>query len=474
VSPIANLAYHLDCLGHQISCTLGAYETLWRNTWSWTPEDDAQLQAWRALKQRYPRTVRTGSKPDPGAIPSALPIGSLRLDLDKIRRLASTLVDDLALYQETLSLTMHASDAARAVEIMAHFMPRFRQWWDKDNHGAQLGAWQRRLEETIVATQLVERLEQVAAFYGAELHSSVPLVADLILLPGNGARSRAERLENHAFVEIASTTSDARERLPIIAHEFFHHFMNMSPTAHRRAVLDQLAASDDACAIAAWNLLDETLATTLGNAWVASHLLPEAELQARLDDPKRLYADPFIGPTAARLYPALRDAINTSQGMNHPAFIKAYLSAFNPSVANEGGCLRPMLFTAGIAHDNAFRSTVRHAARTLKIRSLSTYRGLQERSRHSVDAYPMMTTLIMVHPDRTKALKRWSDTLGSSHTTAIVRSAKDAPLIYGVPRPGGNAWLLVLMARTDDEFKGLLDRLNTTQTPTEGVWIHTP
>jgi hypothetical protein len=408
-SGMGQLGYHLDCLAGLERCTRDRIEALWTQTLGWSDRDDAMLDEWTALGQRYHTSVRLDRDPAPGVYPvPARPMG-LR---DKLRQ-AAFLADDLPAYQRHVSLLMTPADAARHTAVLAHFAPRFARWWQA-GPAAEAAALARDLGALLGGREVEDWLLAVAAFYGVRLAENTPVHVHVVLLPGGAPTGTvAEQIENHIVLE-ALPGESALARAPVLLHELCHFFYrSMAPDAHQR-LMAALLGSGEAAAVGALHLLDESVAAALGNG-VAGQRLDPQRFQRRMARPRGLYDDALIDPVARALLPALGRLLAAGETLHGGAFAGEYLAAYAAALGEASHTPALRLRTAAVLLDGdgaAATAELDPVLRALRERLgvAAMYAGAPidaAASQDALRAYPTLSGLIAVRYAHLDQLESW-------------------------------------------------------------------
>ena len=126
VSPLSNLLYQLDCLAGMAQCSQAAYEALWHSKLGWSGEDQAQLEQWHRLREKYLGEIALN---EPKAEPMALPWnGPSGLQLDQKFSIATFHAHDRASLRGHWEVIVAPTDVPRLEAIVDHFEPRFTKW----------------------------------------------------------------------------------------------------------------------------------------------------------------------------------------------------------------------------------------------------------------------------------------------------------------------------------------------------------
>jgi hypothetical protein len=338
VSKLTYLTHTLDCLAKLITCSTRPYAESWKP--SWTSDDDATLEAWAQLRTRYSGNIVNRER----AVDAPLPIPYHDRDLDSTLRIAGFGARDIDDYTERLAAFMGASERADARAILERFAPRLDIKWRQERAAlvASLDAYvQLGTRDDVRAL-----FGSIAAFYAAGTRGAYQTF-ELVARPADPSPMTATQLGEHAIVEVVAGERP-EGRFSVIAHEMFHAWLGASPIESQVALAQQFVASGDPLAGPAWGLLDEVLATALGNGLVAN-LIDREDHDRRATMPGGFYNDPFIDPVAKALLPALEKRLASKGTVFDPDFVTEYLAAVHtafPHGMPPIAYLRPMFGVA--------------------------------------------------------------------------------------------------------------------------------
>lgn len=319
VLPVANLFYQLDCMAGQGHCSQSAFQDLWRTTLKWNPTDTQALEHWKALKTKYSEQLYF-----PPQSPSALPQRFEGIDIWKKIRIASLNAKSLPHLQEELGLLMLPADAAKLTLLVEHFWPRFEAWWSS-------GPEQETQTQARAFAQLLQRddisdlMRRVESFYQAQFLGHQLLSFNILFRPkGGGQNTNGEQLENHSLIEVLEGRK-AEEIVDVVLHELCHYLYRSSSEQEHVALLNKVAQKKDARATGAFFLMNEGLATAVGNGLVKRILMPPDKFKRYFVRPKSFYNDPYIDLTAKGILEDLNQALKSGQTLGDD-FLDRYLN----------------------------------------------------------------------------------------------------------------------------------------------------
>jgi hypothetical protein len=468
-APLPNLTYQLDCMAGLLRCSTDAYRQLWKEKLAWSPEDDQALATWTALRKKYQGQVRLDrERKNPG-----LPVKGVGVDLETRQRFAGFVATDLASYRQLIGMLYLPADADRMAETLAHFHPRFDGWWQQ----AALPQLRPFLKATLALVRerdLVAFFDQAAAFYGADLPPGTHLPMHLIFRPlGKTKGTNGQQVDQHSVVEVLEGEKP-EDRIDVVAHELFHFFHYQAPTAHTFALTQAFTRSSWPDAVAGFALLDEAVATALGNGLVARKVLPKERFEKDRARALSFYEDADIDACAKALMDPLAKLLETGKGIGSPEFFAAYQAAAEAAFGAGGAPPAVFLKSSACACDPQFgelRAFVRE-----RVKSSGMWASIPLDSPHSIEdlqEFPLLASVAMVAPGDLQHLKGWEPVLGKGTLekvqAEVSKAGPSASLVYGL-HTTTHAWLWILVAPDLKAMTSLTGDFLAQRHPTEGVW----
>lgn len=448
-SRMTYLVYAIDCLAELIACSKPEVAAEWKTAWS--AADDAALATWRALRQRYSGEITDGER-QPTAV---LPVAYHPRDIGSAIRIAAFGARDVDDAASRLSLFLGAAEVVQARAVLARFSARADERWR-----AGRAALATSLGDYVALGERAEvqaLLAQIARFYAIG-DRGAHQTFDLVLRPPGTGPTSAQQLGELAIVEVVRG-EPASSRYPVIAHEMFHAWFGASPIEAQDALVARFLATKDPLVGPAWGLLDEVLATALGNGLVA-RLVDRADYERRLAKDLGFYNDPFIDKVAKALLPALEKRLAGGGSVFDAGFVADYLAAVHaafPSGMPPSAYLRPLFVAApGPGSDTLIeRSNAGY---------VESYDDLAESAAHAARLAHWGTALFSAKAD----LDRLSPFLPRAALAAAKREKASSFVFVQTHAPVGTVFLFV--GATPADYARLVDALFALPAPLrEGV-----
>lgn len=458
--PVGNLFYQLDCLAGQGYCSEPSYRALWQSL-GWSDADAQRLKQWQALRQRYDRQVQLGQPGDGFALPPRF--DGIRL-WDKVREASFNAANrqELAL---NLATVLRPADAEQLMELMAAFEPRFVSWWNSKGRAlAESGAT--AFAGMLGKDALPQLIDQASSFYRARLSSQSVLGFNFFARPDLGERNlNGEQIENQSAVEILEN-GPPTSNLDVTIHEFCHYLFARAAREDEKNLIEKFSSAGTPEAIAAYNLLNEVIATAIGNGLVSRMLMPAERFQRYLQTPKTFYNDDFIDPLAKAVYLRVEQALKAGETISDQAFVKDYLQLANASLGSRLRQPLPLLRTMAAAYEGQdLAGVLQDLQRRMRIGSVWGANALDANARGSFERFSAISGVLLLKPDQISRLKDWESLLGAENLSQLqsLVSTQSGSFVYGIQRRP-NAWIFVLVAPDAAGFAPLIEKLATAQT----------
>ena len=448
VDPLANLIHQLDCMAGRIACTRDAYTELWRGPLHWDGTDEARLAEWRALQLRYRASMDLPVDMPRLEYPLNTPAASGRLDLPAKLRLAGV-AGDSAAYDAALRMVMSARDAAAVHAIIAHFRPRFERWW-QDTASVQLAVAANALSPILQSTAMRDVINRSARFYDAQLPAQTDLTINLIFLPGQRRGATATQVEDQSIVEVPVNDSPAN-RIGVIVHEIAHYLYGEAGAARHATLANELSATPDGAA--AYNVLNEAVATAIGNGIVERMHVDSARFAGYSARPRSFYNDKYIDAVAKAIMPLVERSLADGTSLFSSSFGREYLAVVGRTVPHAAAdpliALKHVaLYAASDSLDAAYDTIVR------AVRPGVTFGGTS-----SVQMYPRLNAVVLLLARDVDRLSRLGDVIPAEAVRTVRARAKtERAFTYVVRRPGG-ALVHIVVGSDRDSVVGEAVRL---------------
>lgn len=458
-----NLVYQLDCMaGVYHHCARDAYREHWTNTLGWPTGEEDAVTEWHELR------MREGSIVHPSATPPELPLpfpgGSLHA-YSRIKHagLRATSPADLL---TRLELVSTQSELSRINHLLERFDERFAPYWEREGRGI-VQRMHTGIERAFRENNLGEVVDRAASFYAAsELHRRVDLLA--MVRPKTGhEHTHGTQVAELAVFEILPDES-AAERLPVVLHELFHYFYERTSLKARRRTMQAFADSKHPAAMLAWGLLNEALATALGNA-IVQEQLDSKEAARLLAKPRGLYAEEAVDTAAKAALPLVRAALAEGDTMSSARFVNDYIAAVGERFGDD---VRPTQYLRD--HFTAMSPELGDAARKLRrdfrTGSVWGFEPIDDEAVEYFGRHPQMNATLFVTPAelRDDEARAYALVPEESHTKLRRELRRSTPFVLTLKR-SPSSYLFVFVASTPAEVEAIGKRWVALPRTTAGV-----
>lgn len=457
VLPLSNLVYQLDCLSGIIHCSQDAYLNLWKTRLDWTAEDQSELSRWELLREKYRGEIALNeSRAQPMALPWNGPTG---MQLEEKFSIATFHAVDESALRSHWEVIVAPTDLSGFESILAHFEPRLSRWW-KAKAQDDSERFRQNLQNKLDQKTVKDLIQSFARFYDVALPSEYPIYLNLFFRPASGdTHTNGTQFENHAVVEFLPN-EDAGLRLSVVVHELCHFFYASGSDAHRRALSLSFANLQDPFSLAGWNILNEALATALGNDIAAESLLDPADFKKRLETDRGLYNDAAIDAAAKAILPLLKGQIAAGKTLYDPGFVASYMRALEQKMPGLLQMPARLLTELVIIHAKEFRDVVNHSIRRSLSGGIYPYEGVaSDESWTMLKTYPKMNSLIVVSPATLPLLGKRRQWIPRDDLRAMKHQfGKSSAWVYAIQR-FPSTYLFVIGGKSSGDVKEAFQHL---------------
>ncbi|MDM7913923.1 MAG: hypothetical protein QUU85_01465 [Candidatus Eisenbacteria bacterium] len=251
-----------------------------------TPETRRLLQDFRALHQRMQEGI------DFQDYPPGRPHGVKLEQLLFWRALDARNLDELrAATQGMLPLADQERYFTILREIQAIYDPLI---WEQ-NLG-KLESYRAEMEARTQAWGVDAMFRAAARFYRSAWPAGLPFTVALYPVPGGKGSTTAESFGSLETVAVLVDEKDLAGRFGVIFHEMCHSLFEAEPVASQQELAGWFDQDSSAYAPLAYAMLNEAVATAIGNGWAYERATGHR-------DGSSWYADPVIDGFAKALYP---------------------------------------------------------------------------------------------------------------------------------------------------------------------------
>ncbi len=341
--------------------------------------------------------------------PSLVPLMQGQVEVDKQIRIASLLATTPDDFRANLRAVMAPQDAEPLVASAEHFRPRFDAWWAASGEGIAT-RFRAGLVALFARDDLAAILTRAAHFYAAPLAKGTPIDFDLVVLPGKSEWTSGEQMVAHGVIEVLPDEKP-ESRMDVVCHELFHFFFHARTTAQQASLAARFTSSTDPRAVIAYYLLDESVATALGNG-VVDHAVNPTDYAKRVKREEGFYGNHAIDATAKGILARTNEDPTTATALDDPSFATALIAAAGEAVGEDPRPIEYLHTYAGEADegwwDDAMKATGREANSNNVHRStpIDSAEGVA-----MVTSHPGLSVVFLVPRAKVRALGAYGDAI---------------------------------------------------------------
>lgn len=462
-SEVANLTYQLDTVaGLNRATDPRDFQALWKRDFLKSPEDQVFLDRWTAIRRRYEVSVN---------MPSLfMPLTPRRSSISISDRIRSAGLEAKSFedYEADLNLLVLPTEVHEFTDVLKHFQPTFRRWWTAE--AAEKGktfatGMQARLQEP----QIVQSVERFRKFYGSQLPDGYRAPFSLIYRPMLVVTSTSgEQLDRTSVVEFLPTEKP-EQRLEVVLHEFCHFLYGTRSPESDQKLQNAFVTSKDPLARPSYNLLNEGLASAMGNGVIGRMFRGPEAWKQYLAAPRSFYNNLNIDRAGKRLYRLLE--ANPDTRLDSPTFVGSYISALKEVFGEE--LSSPVLFlNESFIYVNATlgEGFAGKIMRTLRVSSgwTRTDSKLEAGSLNGYTSQPNSSALFVMPADALPQLLN-QGIITTTELSAIQKAAKGGKGALFAKSRGVMANVYVLTANDEAEAGRRLEQLAAAKKGFTGV-----
>ncbi len=445
-NPITSLSYQLDCLADLIYCQREELVTFWKKDWN--KEDDKLVKQWAELQERYQQSDGA-SFPEVSDTEQKLigfPVRNNSISFDKKFQMASFLAEDINGYRNNLSLLLTPTDTQIMMQIMNHFWLRHQSWWNQ--YGFEHSKkFSNEFISLIKDKKLISLMEEVAAFYKASISLETPYYFHFILLPFKSKHSNGSQLENHSIIEVLEGEKP-EDRADVVLHELFHALYRSTDIVNHTQLIKFFINQKNKHEIPLYNLLNEVMATTLGNGLVLEKIVHPDRYKLAFQKEGSFYNDPAIDKISKALIPTVKEALKTKNSLYSDWFLTEYLKIAHKVYGQS--LEAPMLYLRSMCsfHLSKFKKEVGNFRSQIRAGSVwSSTDFSNDDSFKSFQGMPFVSGIIVIDQLKYIESKHWRSLISSQDLKKIKKLfEQNTSFTYKVRRTD-KSWIYLVVGQ---------------------------
>ena len=462
---IPNLAYQLDVVSTLFDRGRSSvYHNLWNERFLVTKDDKTALEKWKTIRAKLSNQSMAES--------IKFPIAPVRLPCDNETRArlaginATTLVD----FGRRISQVMSKKDAKELTSVLAHFADPFRVWWNDE--AAEKGkTFHLQMQKLVLNPKVADSVASYIRFYQPEITDGDVIPFQLMYKPKmKGSGMSGEQIAETAVAEFAEGESPAN-RIDVIIHELCHYlFWKGAPKYHIQLQRDFLAINDPA-SIPCFNVMNEGLASTLGNGMLAEKFMtPESFLQYKNQD-RSWYGNYSIDGASKATFDWLKNYVASGKTLFDRDFAKSYVDQIKEGMGEASVSPQMQLLSAHYILGEGWNEEIFGILGSSIQSTYSSARMGASISKSILDAKtesPYMSSIIVIKP---KEVHKVASLLGiSEREVKSIQAKLDTDKSCGFARRTGISTMDYILIAYDKEKVGeLAKKLGSSKGPVIGI-----
>jgi|GEM_PF-1542200 len=465
-SEVANLTYQLDVMTGEVPFPDPTnFQQLWKQEFLKTDADKAMVDQWKSIRQRYEASVNL-----PGLKMPLEPEWS-SINLGERLRILGLGSDSLESYGNGLSLLTLPKDGLLFQQVLDHFQPAFHVWWTREAEpkGKRFVA---EIRAELNKPSLIEQVERFRHFYGSTLPDGYVARFSMVYRPDYvKAPTSGQQMSGMAVVEFLPT-EDPKTRLDVVLHEFCHFLYNTRSSEAALKLQEAFVATGDPVAKPSYNLLNEAMATVLGNGIIGRQMRDPATWPDFFKRPRSLYNNEYIDRAAKSMLAVMDKWLPAGKTMADSDFVPTYLSALKQEFGEDLAKPTMFLTEAFIYVDEQiglpFARKLRHDLRIASAYT-SVADSVDEKNVEDFTEQPNLSAIFVVPTTKIDSL-RAAKVIDDEGLGAIrMAMANKKSLLFAVPR-NAMAHTFVIVADTTEEAEKRLAELGVAKRLFKGVY----
>ena len=447
---IANLTYQLDCVSDlPVSCSQRNFTELWNREFIKSAADREMIADWKRLRETYSQDFKVSD--DEG--------GEYSVSIFEKLRLAGFQSDSVEDYTKRLDLLTAPIDRDSFERIVRNFEPRFNNWWKRE--AVKTGdEFARQTDALIRSPKISVPLRQFYNFYEPVLPDNYELTFNLFYTPDFvNEPSNGQQIQNYSIAEF-TPGEKPEQRIDVVVHELCHFLYENAKSENEEQLEKRFYALNRASAIPAYNLLNESLATTFGNGIISRAVTNPAEYARYLNKPRSFYNNDGIDRAAKANLAWIDDWLKNGKTINDPQFVEAYVSSLEKAFGDD--LTKPKLYLSEqfLFVDAKIGSLRREVRRKLEVFSFYASEG-NWNERGLLDDYknnPNLNSIFIVHPDNIRELVK-NQIINDAQLAEITDELrKNNSVLYNSER-APFTYNYIIIAADASEASKLIDKL---------------
>ncbi|MBT4760686.1 MAG: hypothetical protein HOO06_03215 [Bdellovibrionaceae bacterium] len=456
-NPFANFIYQLDCVSDSLrACSSKNYKALWDLEFLKLKKDQELIKDWRNLKQRYSVSYQINSLEY-----DRFNIKNTNVNIQNKLRITSLQSKNIEDFLKRLDILLTQQDKAKARLVVSHFYPKFLNWWNNQVQ-AKGQLFVNKSTQLLNRPDIVNKINQFYNFYEASLNKDIKIPFNFYYRPNlvQNESTSGQQIEKYSVVEFF-IDEKPEDRMDVAIHELCHFFYHNSNTNKFKKFSHKFESSKRLSAKPALNLLNESLATALGNGIINKLLNSPEQWNKYLNRKNSFYNDFYIDQTAKAILPEVTTMLSNKQSLYSPDFFQFYLDTIESTFGSRITAPSLILKNFILVGDSSYKKRFSNPLRQMIIPN-SMYRSegswnhpkfisALEKNKH-------LNTLALIHPKNINKISEHQLLPNSLYKLINNEYKKNNNAIYSYLRPN-NSYLFILIGKDHDSVLRLVEKL---------------
>lgn len=275
-----------------------------------TPEVNKKIDEFRDLVSDLDQTVQFPGYPDDR---------HMGINISQLFLIRSAYSKNLRDFQERTVGLVPMSLQARYLKSLEYFLPIYRALiWEPtskklDNHIAKM----KQLGKT---AKVSEMFDKAKTFYRSEWPTGAKFRLTMVPIPGAKGSAKSESLVAFESISVLVDSKEHEQKFSVIFHELCHSLFESQSKEFQKKFEESFRHADSPYARYAYHLMNEGLATALGNGWAYKRATGKM-------NPGSWYNHRYVEEYAKALYPTVEKYIDATKPIDD-GFIKEAIEIF--------------------------------------------------------------------------------------------------------------------------------------------------
>ncbi len=466
--PIANLTYELDVLTGVLPHDGDQnFKKLWNDHFLSTEEDRQALQHWKLIRTNLSERNEPQQKSS-----TRFPIEWVgpRLNPDSDVRFAGFDAKDATDYHRRLQASSGAAMAYQLSQVVEHFLPKYQEWWSQE--GSQRGkSFAQKLGELLKSDPIQNIISEETRFYRPRLKSNSVIPFILLYRPDDLPEpTSGQQLGPYSVLQFLPNEKPEL-RVDIAVHELSHFLYNSASPRDLAGLQNRFLRVNSSNAMPCYNLLNEVLATAIGNGILKEKLSDPVYFSRYLAYPKSMYNDEAIDSGAKAVWEWLKSYFGEGGSLYDPQFVSKYVARMEKGMGSQLGRPKLELIRLFAAIDTRIEeipgTSIRKALRCASMSRTTT----DFANRKDLDEYlsnPNLSGIFVVSPDRLSRLGAMKIVSTADCSAILGRVGGHEPVLFAFRR-NQNAIGYVVATNDSSQVDAVLKRIATLEKFSPGL-----